>query len=144
MGNAQVSRTAGNSADKEITVMTYNILADDYVNLGKGYKYASDAVLDANHRRSCICRELNHFDPDIACLQEVEAPALDFFRQQIGHKYLMTETHSPFQDILVILFKRDKFELLAMEDIPLTFEEFKHLLKVIMTIFINFINDTLF
>ncbi|XP_024861537.1 protein angel homolog 1 isoform X2 [Kryptolebias marmoratus] len=61
------------SASMDFTVMSYNILAQDLLELNEHlYIHCPLEVLDWNYRCSLLLKEINNWTPDILCLQEVQ------------------------------------------------------------------------
>lgn len=61
-----------------LRVISYNVLAEIYATRSM-YSYAQQWTLLWNFRRRLILRELDAFDADIICLQEVQADHFEHF-----------------------------------------------------------------
>ncbi|XP_059209337.1 protein angel homolog 1 [Centropristis striata] len=60
-------------ASKDFTVMSYNILAEDLLEANQElYTHCPLEVLDWNYRCSLLLEEIQKWEPDILCLQEVQ------------------------------------------------------------------------
>ncbi|KAJ2865051.1 Glucose-repressible alcohol dehydrogenase transcriptional effector [Coemansia erecta] len=67
-----------------ITVLSYNVLCPKYAT-PQMYSYCPSWALSWEYRRDIIMSELTAFQPDIVCLQEVEAGQFDeFFQEKLG------------------------------------------------------------
>ncbi|XP_037550480.1 protein angel homolog 1 [Nematolebias whitei] len=61
------------SASMDFTVMSYNILAQDLLELNEHlYIHCPPEVLDWNYRCSLLLKEIENWTPNILCLQEVQ------------------------------------------------------------------------
>jgi len=78
------STTISYEKDLRLRVITYNILADSYATTEQ-YGYCPTWALEWSYRSQRIKKELLLHDPDIICLQEVEAGAFNnFFQVELG------------------------------------------------------------
>ncbi|KAI9500577.1 Endonuclease/exonuclease/phosphatase [Coemansia spiralis] len=67
-----------------ITVLSYNVLCPKYAT-PQMYSYCPSWALAWEYRRDIIMSELTAFQPDIVCLQEVEANQYEeFFKEKLG------------------------------------------------------------
>eukprot|EP01138_Halocafeteria_seosinensis_P009504 gb/GECG01009713.1/.p1 GENE.gb/GECG01009713.1/~~gb/GECG01009713.1/.p1 ORF type:complete len:288 (+),score=29.80 gb/GECG01009713.1/:1-864(+) len=57
----------------EVVIMTYNVLADAFVR-GQ-FSYCPDERLEVTDRQKRIQLEIEHYEPDVVCMQEVEYTA---------------------------------------------------------------------
>ena len=103
------------------TVMSYNILADELMRRHSNLYSQPDNLLEWNERWQRILKEIQEYDPDILCCQEVQndhfqsqiSPALSalnfngFYKQRTGGK----------NDGCAIFYKRDKFMLEDVADV---------------------------
>ncbi|XP_069064535.1 protein angel homolog 1 [Pleurodeles waltl] len=102
----------------EFTVMSYNILAQDLVQQSPElYLHCHPDILSWDYRYQNILQELQHWDPDILCLQEVQEnhyydqlqPVLEsmgfvcFYKRRTGRK----------TDGCATCYKQDRFSLLC-------------------------------
>jgi len=67
----QVKAAATAAPGHQLKVVTYNILANKYA-VGGYHNYCEDRHLKWPYRREAIKLELEGYDPDLLCLQEVE------------------------------------------------------------------------
>jgi mRNA deadenylase 3'-5' endonuclease subunit Ccr4 len=73
---------AANKAVYELTVVTYNILADKYA-MGGHHAYCPIDHLQWSSRLPRLLDEITSYHADILCLQEVERP---FMEDELGPK----------------------------------------------------------
>jgi CCR4-NOT transcription complex subunit 6 len=73
---------ATKNAVRELTVVTYNMLADKYA-MGGHHKYCPLEHLDFSSRGPRLLDEIASYNADILCLQEVERP---FMEDELGPK----------------------------------------------------------
>lgn len=73
---------ATNKAVQELTVVTYNILADKYA-MGGHHAYCQTEHLQFTSRAPRLINEISNYKADILCLQEVERP---FMEDELGPK----------------------------------------------------------
>ena len=66
----------GEPAGTYVRVMTYNVLCPTMATTDM-YMTTPDAVLDWNYRKERILHEIEMYNPDIICLQEVQAKAFE-------------------------------------------------------------------
>ncbi|XP_030070615.1 protein angel homolog 1 isoform X1 [Microcaecilia unicolor] len=112
------ARDAGSGVQFEFTLMSYNILAQDLVEQSPElYVHCHPDILSWSYRFQNILQELQHWDPDILCLQEVQEnhyweqlePTLGmmgftcFYKRRTGRK----------TDGCAICYKHDRFSLLC-------------------------------
>lgn len=109
--------------DTEFSVITYNILADSYVNK-KMFNTSPVFALQWTFRRHHILAQLLAHQTDVVCLQEIECQAyLDFFKPQLAeYNYqsifapksrfkTMSDERRKRVDGCAIFYKADKFKL---------------------------------
>ncbi|XP_069494122.1 protein angel homolog 1 isoform X2 [Ambystoma mexicanum] len=109
---------SGGVTQFEFTVMSYNILAQDLVQQSPElYLHCHPDILSWDYRYQNILQELQHWDPDILCLQEVQEnhyydqlePVLEsmgftcFYKRRTGRK----------TDGCATCYKHDRFSLLC-------------------------------
>jgi mRNA deadenylase 3'-5' endonuclease subunit Ccr4 len=73
---------ATNKIVEDLTVVTYNILADKYANSGH-HNYCSSDDLKFSSRSPRLLDELTSYAADILCLQEVER---NYMEDELGPK----------------------------------------------------------
>jgi CCR4-NOT transcription complex subunit 6 len=67
-----------------IRTMCYNILADIYAS---SLNYCPNWALNWNHRKTVVLKEIDTYNPDLLCLQEVVwAQYLQFFAPELEHR----------------------------------------------------------
>ncbi|PRP78127.1 hypothetical protein PROFUN_13929 [Planoprotostelium fungivorum] len=119
MGNSQGVTVY--EKDIKLRVLSYNILADCYAQTGV-YGYCPQWALHWDYRSAHIRNEILLYDPDIVCLQEVEAGAFsDFFKPELGaagysgvftpKSRARTMDNWTNVDGCAIFYKRSKFNL---------------------------------
>lgn len=69
------------SADS-FRIVTYNILSDDYIRKGL-YDHVDAEILEWQNRRSKIVERIKNLDPDVICLQELNATSFAFFKEAL-------------------------------------------------------------
>ncbi|KAJ2723380.1 Glucose-repressible alcohol dehydrogenase transcriptional effector [Coemansia sp. Benny D115] len=108
-----------------ISVMSYNVLCPKYAT-PQMYNYCPAWVLSWENRRESIVSEILDYEPDIICLQEVEASQFDeFFKERLcdlGYEGVfwtksrartMSESERRLVDGCATFYKTDKFHLIA-------------------------------
>eukprot|EP01117_Protostelium_nocturnum_P011949 TRINITY_DN4371_c0_g1_i1.p1 TRINITY_DN4371_c0_g1~~TRINITY_DN4371_c0_g1_i1.p1 ORF type:complete len:573 (-),score=168.28 TRINITY_DN4371_c0_g1_i1:90-1808(-) len=132
-GSNQISNSNSGAAfekDLKLRVISYNILANSYANTGQ-YGYCPAWALDWGFRSQGIMKELLRHEPDVICLQEVEAGTYkEFFVIELGsHGYSGVFTPKSrartMDDWTVVdgcatFYKRTKFNL--AEEVSLEFQ----------------------
>lgn len=77
---------------QELTVVTYNMLADKYAMSGH-HKYCPTEHLEWSSRSPRLLDEITSYKADILCLQEVERPFMEDELgpklRSLGHKVIM-------------------------------------------------------
>jgi protein angel len=68
-----------------IQVVTYNILANSYLNL-EWYRHCDREALNWEKRKALLCQQVKNFDAQIICLQEVEQDAFDQLEQELASR----------------------------------------------------------
>lgn len=103
--------------DTTFSVMSYNILAQNYVDSQPSLYVGHDAnSLQWPHRFNALKREIDDIDPDILCLQEVQQNHLDditgYFRD-LGYVTSLYKKRTGLQvDGCAIFYKRHLFDLI--------------------------------
>lgn len=109
---------------EELSVVSYNILCDRYATTSL-YGYTPSEALSWDYRKRLILEEINAYDADIVCLQEVDRESFDeFFRRELALKNYkgvfwpksraktMPEREAKLVDGCATFFKTRKFHLL--------------------------------
>lgn len=104
------------------TLLSYNILAEKYAST-QMYGYVASWYLSWEVRKQMVLHELLSYDPDILCLQEVEASQFEqYFKPQLrmrgnydgifapkSRARTMNEWDRNFVDGCAIFFKMDRY-----------------------------------
>ncbi|XP_057338510.1 CCR4-NOT transcription complex subunit 6-like [Microplitis mediator] len=109
------------------SVMSYNVLSSSYA-APRMYPYCPKEYLDWETRGQSIINEINDYECDVICLQEVEMEAfLEFFSPKLETKgYIgifapksrartMSDTKRRLVDGCAIFWKTEKFTLVSQE-----------------------------
>ena len=117
----QVVTKKGLSDDNKVTFCTFNALAQAYTS-GRFFPYASHTSLTKSKRLSNIQKQIHALNPDVLCLQEVDADIIDsFWKAHVASPkgYTVYYAKKPTKnDGEAIMWKTDLFEPL-----PLRFDE---------------------
>lgn len=102
--------------DNGFSVMSYNILAQNYIESQPSlYAHHDPKCLQWSHRFDALKREIDGIDPDVLCLQEVQQNHLDDIRAHftgLGYDTSMYKKRTGLQvDGCAIFFKRQLFDL---------------------------------
>eukprot|EP01083_Nonionella_stella_P177045 621209_1 len=95
------------------TVLSYNILADKFVN-SEMYPNCSAEILDRQFRHLNIAREIKHMDCDVVCMQEVQF--FDEWKEKFetwGYSAVFQKRTGDKVDGCIIAYKNSKFELIS-------------------------------
>ncbi|XP_013067182.2 uncharacterized protein LOC106055465 isoform X1 [Biomphalaria glabrata] len=114
------------SGGMEFTVMTYNILAQDYLEQNQDlYRNCDTCDLDWANRGPALLKEIISHNADIVCLQEVQ---LEHWEQDLmeplvkhGYQFAYKQKSGLKPDGCAILFKKDKFKKLEL--VPVDFRK---------------------
>jgi 2',5'-phosphodiesterase len=107
-------------------VMTYNILADQYASTDSArdviFSHCESQWLGPQYRRPLVFKEILDYNPDIACLQEVDASAFDSLLEpglrEHGMDGIFTNKAGRVKEGSATFWRRDRFHRLdsdAME-----------------------------
>ena len=112
------------AASEVLSVVSYNILCDRYATTSQ-YGYTPSEALSWDYRSRLILEEINAYDADIVCLQEVDRESFDeFFRRELALKdyrgvfwpksraKTMAEKEARLVDGCATFFKTSKYHLL--------------------------------
>lgn len=103
---------------QSFTVLTYNILAQDHI-YRTAYPYCGKHTLKWNQRKSRLAAELEAYDADIVCFQEMDRfhsyfqPLL--FRRGYDTRYYLR--NGPDSNVNLVGWKQDKFRLVGEKKI---------------------------
>ncbi|KAJ1537262.1 Glucose-repressible alcohol dehydrogenase transcriptional effector [Nowakowskiella sp. JEL0078] len=118
---------SGNNQADVFTVFCYNTLCEKYAT-PQAYGYTPSWALAWDYRKENLLNEINAYNPDICCLQEVEwGQYEDFFRENLHQQdydsvyfpksraRTMSEYERRSVDGCVIFFKTTKFTLIEKD-----------------------------
>eukprot|EP00004_Rigifila_ramosa_P000229 TRINITY_DN1025_c0_g1_i9.p3 TRINITY_DN1025_c0_g1~~TRINITY_DN1025_c0_g1_i9.p3 ORF type:complete len:188 (-),score=29.29 TRINITY_DN1025_c0_g1_i9:799-1362(-) len=101
-----------------LRVLTYNIMAEMY-SPHSAYEYCTPDALRYDARKHRIVAEISLIDPDIICLQEVEATHFrDFFRPKflnLGYESALALNQQP--EGSAVFWRLDKFRHLGQRSV---------------------------
>lgn len=108
---------AASKHNATFTVMSYNILAQNYVDLQPTlYEFHEPESLKWPHRFNALKREIDEIDPDILCLQEVQQTHLADITKHFtsrGYETSMYKKRTGLQvDGCAIFYKRHLFDVI--------------------------------
>ncbi|XP_015720592.1 protein angel homolog 1 isoform X3 [Coturnix japonica] len=106
----------------EFRVMSYNILAQDLVEQGHGlYLHCHPDILNWDYRLPNILQEIQHWDPDVLCLQEVQD---NHYREQLeptlakmGFACFYKRRTGRKTDGCAVCYKQSRFQLITVSPI---------------------------
>lgn len=105
------------SSPKSFSIMSYNVLAqrllEDHIYL---YRKHDPEALSWENRSKTLLAEIQEADPDILCLQEVQASHLNSFfskLKDLGYEGLYKQRSPLHADGCAIYFKTDKLKLIS-------------------------------
>lgn len=119
----EMPRVPDNTDKNVFTVLTYNTLCQHYAT-SKLYGYTPSWALDWEYRKKLLLKEVELFDGDIVCLQEVETQLFDDmwfgFMKEHGYRGIfhnkgrarLRGNDLKKVDGCALLYKLDKFSLL--------------------------------
>lgn len=119
-----------NDSDKRFTVLSYNILCDIYTS-DKTYGYTPSRALKWAYRKKLISQEIDNYDADIICMQEVSRDAFNSWDDELKDEgydsiykqkpHAKSASHRGQIDGCATFFRREKFKLLDKFDIDYAF-----------------------
>ncbi|XP_048804960.1 protein angel homolog 1 isoform X1 [Lagopus muta] len=106
----------------EFRVMSYNILAQDLVEQGHAlYLHCHPDILNWDYRLPNILQEIQHWDPDVLCLQEVQE---NHYREQLepafvkmGFACFYKRRTGRKTDGCAVCYKQSRFQLITVSPI---------------------------
>ncbi|NXK88030.1 ANGE1 protein, partial [Formicarius rufipectus] len=115
----QVSK---NTALFEFRVMSYNILAQDLVEQGFDlYVHCHPDILNWNYRLPNLLQEIQHWDPDVLCLQEVQEnhywEQLEPTFKEMGFACFYKRRTGTKTDGCAVCYKHSRFQLMSLNPI---------------------------
>ncbi|ORX93439.1 hypothetical protein K493DRAFT_325062 [Basidiobolus meristosporus CBS 931.73] len=129
---------AGEQDNNVFTILTYNILSEKYAT-SQQYGYTPSWALEWEYRKDLILQEILSYNPDILCLQEVEASQYEeFFCEQLkqadydsvfwvkSRAKTMSEWERKSVDGCATFFKSSMFNILDKQIVEFTQVAMKH------------------
>ncbi|NXA84232.1 ANGE1 protein, partial [Thryothorus ludovicianus] len=115
----QVSK---NASLFEFRVMSYNILAQDLVEQGLDlYVHCHPDILNWNYRLPNLLQEIQHWDPDVLCLQEVQEnhywEQLEPTFKEMGFACFYKRRTGTKTDGCAVCYKHSRFQLISLSPI---------------------------
>ncbi|NWZ76399.1 ANGE1 protein, partial [Poecile atricapillus] len=106
----------------EFRVMSYNILAQDLVEQGLDlYVHCHPDILNWNYRLPNLLQEIQHWDPDILCLQEVQEnhywEQLEPTFKEMGFACFYKRRTGTKTDGCAVCYKHSRFQLISLSPI---------------------------
>ncbi|EOB05505.1 Protein angel-like protein 1, partial [Anas platyrhynchos] len=106
----------------EFRVMSYNILAQDLVEQGHDlYIHCHPDILNWDYRLPNILQEIQHWDPDVLCLQEVQEnhywEQLEPTFKKMGFACFYKRRTGRKTDGCAVCFKDSRFQLISVSPI---------------------------
>ena len=119
-GSTSVVEQSCGEVAGSVSIMSYNVLANEYArtHVNELYSTVPKTCLRWHTRASLIAKEIQHWSPDIVCLQEVDRynhlKSLLASQGYVG-RYLKRPNGRP--DGLAMFWKRDKFDLVESKEV---------------------------
>ncbi|NXE76858.1 ANGE1 protein, partial [Cochlearius cochlearius] len=106
----------------EFRVMSYNILAQDLVEQGLDlYQHCHPDILNWNYRLPNLLQEIQHWDPDVLCLQEVQEnhywEQLEPMFKEMGFACFYKRRTGTKTDGCAVCYKHSRFQLISLSPI---------------------------
>ncbi|XP_009077152.1 PREDICTED: protein angel homolog 1, partial [Acanthisitta chloris] len=106
----------------EFRVMSYNILAQDLVEQGLDlYVHCHPDILNWNYRLPNLLQEIQHWDPDVLCLQEVQEnhywEQLEPTFKEMGFACFYKRRTGTKTDGCAVCYKQSRFQLISLSPI---------------------------
>ncbi|NXG78060.1 ANGE1 protein, partial [Baryphthengus martii] len=106
----------------EFRVMSYNILAQDLVEQGLDlYPHCHPDILNWSYRLPNLLQEIQHWDPDVLCLQEVQE---NHYREQLeptfkemGFACFYKRRTGTKTDGCAVCYKHSRFQLITLSPV---------------------------
>lgn len=117
---APVSGAPDQPPPRKLRIMSYNILADTlaYEHAKELYKSSPHHCLKWRHRCQMLLREVEHFNPDVVCLQEVDCFGdIDRSLEKLGYSGKWTKRTGDRKDGLATFYKQDVLEVVEKESL---------------------------
>jgi mRNA deadenylase 3'-5' endonuclease subunit Ccr4 len=104
-----------------LRVMTYNILADGFIQTGE-YTYCPPGMRFMSGRHHRILQEVVFVNPDVLCLQEVSWPHFEEHLEpdlyELGYEGVHTSYKDWNKDGLAIFYKTDRLHMIEQKNCP--------------------------
>ncbi|NWU76991.1 ANGE1 protein, partial [Onychorhynchus coronatus] len=106
----------------EFRVMSYNILAQDLVEQGIDlYVHCHPDILNWNYRLPNLLQEIQHWDPDVLCLQEVQEnhywEQLEPTFKEMGFACFYKRRTGTKTDGCAVCYKHSRFQLISLSPV---------------------------
>ncbi|XP_068021660.1 protein angel homolog 1 isoform X2 [Melanerpes formicivorus] len=106
----------------EFRVMSYNILAQDLVEQGLDlYLHCHQDILNWNYRLPNLLQEIQHWDPDVLCLQEVQEnhywEQLEPTFKAMGFACFYKRRTGTKTDGCAVCYKHSRFQLISLSPV---------------------------
>ncbi|NWV21591.1 ANGE1 protein, partial [Origma solitaria] len=106
----------------EFRVMSYNILAQDLVEQGLDlYVHCHPDILSWNYRLPNLLQEIQHWDPDVLCLQEVQEnhywEQLEPTFKEMGFACFYKRRTGTKTDGCAVCYKQSRFQLISLSPV---------------------------
>ncbi|NXM37205.1 ANGE1 protein, partial [Oxyruncus cristatus] len=106
----------------EFRVMSYNILAQDLVEQGIDlYVHCHPDILNWNYRLPNLLQEIQHWDPDVLCLQEVQEnhywEQLEPTFKEMGFACVYKRRTGTKTDGCAVCYKHSRFQLISLSPV---------------------------
>ncbi|NXW79314.1 ANGE1 protein, partial [Hirundo rustica] len=117
-----LEQVSGNTPLFEFRVMSYNILAQDLVEQGLDlYVHCHPDILNWNYRLPNLLQEIQHWDPDVLCLQEVQEnhywEQLEPTFKEMGFACFYKRRTGTKTDGCAVCYKHSRFQLISLSPI---------------------------
>ncbi|NXX77958.1 ANGE1 protein, partial [Urocolius indicus] len=106
----------------EFRVMSYNILAQDLVEQGHDlYLHCHPDILNWNYRLPNLLQEIQHWDPDVLCLQEVQEnhywEQLEPMFKEMGFTCCYKRRTGTKTDGCALCYKHSRFQMISLSPV---------------------------
>ncbi|XP_069714695.1 protein angel homolog 1 isoform X2 [Phaenicophaeus curvirostris] len=106
----------------EFRVMSYNILAQDLVDQSHDlYLHCHPDILNWNYRLPNLLQEIQHWDPDVLCLQEVQEnhywEQLEPTFKEMGFACFYKRRTGTKTDGCAVCYKHNRFQLISLSPV---------------------------
>ncbi|KAM6131397.1 LOW QUALITY PROTEIN: protein angel homolog 1 [Pterocles gutturalis] len=103
----------------EFRVMSYNILAQDLVEQADLYLHCHPDILNWNYRLPNLLQEIQHWDPDVLCLQEVQENHWEQLEhvKEMGFACFYKRRTGTKTDGCAVCYKHSRFQLISLSPV---------------------------